>query len=96
MEIIESREKTEYSMKDCHDEYMKHEKEMADFFTIDNDSITLQGYYHISKDRCVNYESILNWVLHLSEKPWMDARKLNRFIKIACGINKLPFPQERD
>lgn len=93
--FIAQEENTKHTMADCLNRILQREKEMDEFFEVDDDYITLCGYYHIEKNRCANYESILNWVLHLSEKNWMDMPKLNRFIKIACASNGLKYPEER-
>jgi hypothetical protein len=82
------------NQKDIVDVLIKSETELREFIKVENGTIILDGYYEIENFRCANYESILSWVMHLSEKIWMDNRKLNRFIDIACAINNLERPRE--
>jgi hypothetical protein len=48
----------------------------------DNETVTLNfAYpYEIDLDRIQTVGDLLRWVLHLSEKDWMTAERLNYFI----------------
>ena len=48
----------------------------------DNETVTLNFVYpyEIDLDRIQTTGDLLRWVLHLSEKDWMTAERLNRFI----------------
>ncbi len=43
--------------------------------------------YEININRCDTKEKILEWVLHLTQKPWMNKELLNRFIHVAYSAN---------
>lgn len=40
--------------------------------------------YWIELDRIQDQGDLLQWVLHLSEKVWVDTRMLARFVKLVC------------
>ena len=45
--------------------------------------------YPIELERIRNERDLLAWVLHLSEKRWMNAERLHDFILIAAQVKNL-------
>ena len=51
---------------------------------VDDKFITIiDGDYPIEKTRCDTYEKILSWILHLSEKAWVDNETIYDFTEAA-------------
>ena len=69
---------------DAADELVKvkeDEKKLKRFFSDDENGITLDnGNYFIAWNRIRTKGQLLNWVLHLCEKEWMDSDKIACFI----------------
>lgn len=59
--------------------------EEANHIRVEGDFIVLDFVYEYSihKDRRATPETILGWVVHLSEKNWMTARRLAQFTSLA-------------
>lgn len=66
----------------------KIQAEIDSHFEYDGERITIKiAYpYHIEMSRIKNHASLLNWIHHLIEKPWMDTDHLGRFIEMVCKI----------
>ena len=54
--------------------------------------INVHYEYNIPLDACRTYESIVGWILQLSEKTWMTTELTRRFIYIVCRENGLKIP----
>lgn len=48
--------------------------------------------YNIPLTECKSYESILGWVIKISEKSWVTREIIEEFIKTALKQNKLNRP----
>lgn len=48
--------------------------------------------YSVPLFKCSNYDEILSWTFHLSEKNWMNRDLLRHFMRVAFDANNLPVP----
>lgn len=51
---------------------------------IEDDCVVLNGNYWIELDRIKEEIDLLEWVVHLTEKVWVDTRIIRRFVKLVC------------
>ncbi|CNK98437.1 hypothetical protein [Yersinia aldovae] len=56
-------------------------------------TINVAYEYNISLEACATHEALLGWVVHLSDKTWMDLDLMKHFIQIAAHANKLEIRQ---
>lgn len=58
---------------------------------VDGDQIILNlaVEYYIDLQRCNTPEKILGWLVHLSEKTWIEKKHLVKFCKLAAKENKI-------
>lgn len=50
------------------------------------------GYdYNIERGRVKTHAQLVEWILHLSEKTWMDSVKIRYFASLVAKHNHLPF-----
>jgi hypothetical protein len=64
--------------------------EIPKHIRLDGDYIVIDygGYdYDIHKDRVNSQAKLLDWVLHLSEKRWMNCSRLHYFAELAAETN---------
>lgn len=51
------------------------------------------GYdYNIEQSRVKTYPQLVEWILHLSDKSWMDSIRMRYFASLVAKHNNLPFP----
>lgn len=61
-------------------------------FEDDHFVIDYGGYeYDIERSRIKTHAQLVEWVLHLSEKRWMDPPRLRYFASLVAKHNNLPF-----
>ncbi|MEI6724620.1 MAG: hypothetical protein WCN81_00180 [Actinomycetes bacterium] len=60
---------------------------------MDTREIVLPNGYRVDLDRCMTHEQVLNWVMHLAEKNWVDTPLLRKVAIIALNSNGLRWPQ---
>lgn len=72
------------------EEYMRKQEELSRLVTVDDTHIVfhipgnhVDAEYDIALNTCTNAEQIIGWIIHLTEKQWVDKQILRRFIKIA-------------
>lgn len=53
----------------------------------------IDGRYPVPRDRCRTYHEILGWVLHVSQKKWMDRESIRQFIEAATEAAGLERPK---
>jgi hypothetical protein len=46
--------------------------------------------YSVPLDRSRTHQEILQWVVHLTEKPWMTTEANRIFVRLACEYHKIP------
>jgi hypothetical protein len=69
-------------------ETYKHIRFEEGFFVID-----YGGYdYDIEQSQVDTVGKLLTWVLHLSEKSWMDSCRVRYFANLVAKHNNLKFP----
>ena len=68
-------------------------EELAELCRIEDGYIVLKpgGPYHIELERCSTPLSIIEWTVHLCDKPWMTLDLLQRFIAVATAHHKIDF-----
>lgn len=83
------------TLKQMIDEHDQREKELQKIIYVEGDTITINAAYeyHIPVGRCCTHEKILSWVLHLSEKEWMDLELMERFVNVALSVNNMDYPE---
>lgn len=65
------------------------EKTLQQKVTFDNNGILFpERNYWIELNRIKTKSDLLSWVMHLSEKIWIDSRMLARFISLVCEKKK--------
>lgn len=83
-----------FDEKDLAD-WMAHDKILNEQVKIVDDYIVINvAYeYNISLETCSNYQQILHWAWHLTEKTWMTNDVMGRFIEVACNHHGLVYRQ---
>ena len=68
---------------------MTNHKPTTPPITISNGYISLNWEYpyEIALSRIPDQQALLRWVLHLSEKTWMDGHRINVFIQAVAHQN---------
>lgn len=80
-----------YSIGEVRKMFSESMKELNEMVKLENGNIVLDGFYKIHLSRCNTTEKILDWVLHLNEKNWIDGKIINRFIELAISANNIKF-----
>lgn len=90
---METEDFKEMTLLDCcRNAWIESEKEREEFIDVDEDGITLDGYYFVEKSQCNTYDKILGWVVHFTEKNWFTVRRIRWFVQAACVINNIKVP----
>jgi len=74
--------------------YKKEQAELEELVSIQGDCIIIQkgGGYDIFLAECDTHERILAWTIQLTDKSWMSAQIVNRFVRLALDTHKLRYP----
>ena len=48
---------------------------------VTEDSVTIDGFYEIALSRIPDPRGLCEWIHHLSQKAWVDARLINDLIE---------------
>lgn len=74
--------------------YKAEQAELDALVSIQGDHITIQkgGGYDIPLAECDSHERIVAWTIQLTDKSWMSAQIVNRFVKLALNEHKLGYP----
>ena len=75
------------SAQDIINKYLDEEEHIKMVIYVANGHLILNiAYkYEIELSRLDTQEKILGWVIHLSEKNWMNLRYMHRFIELALN-----------
>lgn len=74
--------------------YKKEQAELEVIVSIQGDYITITkgGVYDIPLAGCDTYKKIVAWTIQLTDKSWMSAQIVNRFVKLALEAHNLDYP----
>lgn len=74
--------------------YKAEQAELEALVSIKGEYITIQkgGGYNIPLAGCDTHERITAWTIQLTDKSWMSAQIVNRFVKLALEARKLGYP----
>jgi len=74
--------------------YKAEQAELEALVSIQGDHITIKkgGGYDIPLASCDTHERIVAWTIQLTDKTWMTAQIVNRFVKLALKAHNLGYP----
>lgn len=75
------------------EEFERISEENANLVKIEDGEIHLNdngSAYSIELDRCDTFEKIVEWIYHLSLKPWVTTKHIRLFISHAARFHNLP------
>lgn len=101
--MIDSEDETEWEetpVGDLVNRALAREEEIRRICRVEDGAIRIEypngaDDYVIGLERCDTPEKILNWVVHLLPKKWIQRDILEHFVIVACGAHGIKiFPEQ--